>query len=65
MPVDDRALFEEAKAVRARGHAPYSNYFVGAAVLDENGQVHIGCNVDWHDTDGTPRFIIDYNVAWY
>ncbi len=46
MPVDDRALFEEAKAVRARAHAPYSNYFVGAAVLDENGQIHIGCNVE-------------------
>lgn len=40
------ALIEAAKAVRLRAHAPYSNYFVGAAVLDEKGRTHIGCNVE-------------------
>jgi cytidine deaminase len=43
---DDTALIEAAKAVRARAHAPYSHYHVGAAVLDENGRVHSGCNVE-------------------
>lgn len=43
---DDQALIEAAKAVRARAHAPYSHYHVGAAVLDENGRIHRGCNVE-------------------
>jgi len=46
MTVDDKALLEKAKAVRERAHAPYSNYYVGVAVLDENGQIHTGCNVE-------------------
>ena len=43
---DDDALIEAAKVVRARAHAPYSNYHVGCAVLDENGRIHNGCNVE-------------------
>jgi cytidine deaminase len=43
---DDQALIEAAKAVRARAHAPYSQYHVGAAVLDENVRIHTGCNVE-------------------
>ncbi len=27
-------------------YAPYSNYPVGAAVLDESGRIHAGCNVE-------------------
>ena len=46
MTVDDKALLEKAKAVRERAHAPYSNYYVGVAVLDENGRIHTGCNVE-------------------
>ena len=46
MTSDDTALLEAAKAVRLRAHAPYSHYFVGAAVLDEKGRVHSGCNVE-------------------
>ncbi len=46
MKNDDEALVEAAKAVRARAHAPYSHYHVGAAVLDENGRIHSGCNVE-------------------
>jgi cytidine deaminase len=37
---------ERAKAMRERAHAPYSTYYVGAAILDENGEVHVGCNVE-------------------
>jgi len=46
MKNDDEILVEAAKAVRARAHAPYSHYLVGSAVLDENGRVHTGCNVE-------------------
>ncbi len=44
--IDWGALEAAAKAVRARAHAPYSRYHVGAAVLDEQGRVHAGCNVE-------------------
>ena len=39
-------LFEAAADVRVRAHAPYSKFFVGAAVLDTDGRVHLGCNVE-------------------
>ena len=42
----DRELFEAAKAVRLRAHAPYSKFLVGAAVRTEAGTVHAGCNVE-------------------
>lgn len=35
-----------ARAVRLRAHAPYSNFLVGAAVVDESGRIHSGCNVE-------------------
>ncbi len=39
-------LLAAARAVRQHAHAPYSHYRVGAAVLDEAGRVHAGCNVE-------------------
>ncbi len=44
--MDDQKLIDEAKAARQNAHAPYSNYFVGAAIVDEQGNVHRGCNVE-------------------
>lgn len=44
--ISDKELFEKAKQVRKLAHAPYSNYKVGAAILDNEGNVHIGCNVE-------------------
>jgi len=44
--VDDQSLIETAKKVRKNAHAPYSGYQVGAALLDDAGQVHSGCNVE-------------------
>ena len=41
-----QALLEAAAAARANTYAPYSNYFVGAAVLDETNKIHNGCNVE-------------------
>jgi cytidine deaminase len=43
---DDEALVAAARAVRRRAHAPYSRFAVGAAVRDERGRVHVGCNVE-------------------
>lgn len=42
----DRELFDRAKAVRERAHAPYSRFNVGAALRTETGAVHAGANVE-------------------
>jgi cytidine deaminase len=39
-------LLSAALAARTHAHAPYSHYAVGAAVLDEHGAIHAGCNVE-------------------
>jgi cytidine deaminase len=39
-------LLAAARAVRERAHAPYSRYRVGAALLDEQGRIHAGCNIE-------------------
>jgi cytidine deaminase len=40
------ALLQAARAARLNAYAPYSRYRVGAAVLDEQGRIHAGCNVE-------------------
>ena len=39
-------LVEAASLAREKAHAPYSAFAVGAAALDANGDVHVGCNVE-------------------
>lgn len=40
----ENALLLKAKEALKNAHAPYSNFFVGAAVLLENGEIVIGNN---------------------
>jgi cytidine deaminase len=39
-------LVEAARRVRRNARAPYSDFRVGAAVLDERNRIHIGCNLE-------------------
>ena len=39
-------LIKAAKAARATAHAPYSKFYVGAAMRDEQGRVYSGCNIE-------------------
>ncbi len=39
-------LVQAALDVRLRAHAPYSNFQVGAALLCDDGEIFIGCNIE-------------------
>ena len=40
------ALVDAAVKARAKAYAPYSKFLVGAALRDEAGHIHSGCNVE-------------------
>jgi cytidine deaminase len=42
----DRELFERAEAAASRAYAPYSRFYVGAAVRAHDGHVFEGVNVE-------------------
>ena len=44
--IQQQALLVAARNAQRKAYAPYSNYPVGAAVLDEQGRIHAGCNVE-------------------
>jgi len=44
--MDMETLIHRATTARSNAYAPYSGFAVGAAILDEQGGVHIGCNVE-------------------
>lgn len=39
-------MTEAAMAARANAYAPYSGFFVGAALRCESGKIYTGCNVE-------------------
>jgi len=39
-------LLQEAIKARANAYIPYSRFGVGAALLDQDGHIHHGCNVE-------------------
>lgn len=44
--MDEQDLIDAALAVRQKAYCKYSNYYVGTALLDEHGNMHVGCNVE-------------------
>ncbi len=46
MAPDPDALIAAATAAREQAYATYSGYRVGAALVDEHGNLHTGCNVE-------------------
>ncbi|HTK04713.1 MAG TPA: cytidine deaminase [Candidatus Eisenbacteria bacterium] len=50
---DAEGLLEAARKVRLQAYAPYSRYLVGAALFTKGGRIHVGCNVESADYDGT------------
>lgn len=41
-----RDLIAAAVAARKLAHAPYSKFYVGAAMRDEQGRIHAGANIE-------------------
>jgi len=44
--MDLEDLLEAARAARGYAYAPYSKFAVGAALMDDQGRIHAGCNVE-------------------
>jgi len=44
--MDYRELVEIAIEARERAYAPYSEFYVGAALLCKDGSVYTGCNIE-------------------
>lgn len=43
---DKDALLDAAVEARQASYSPYSGFAVGAALLDENGNIFTGCNIE-------------------
>ena len=44
--MNEKILIEKALSMLKYSYAPYSKYFVGAALLTEDGKIYTGCNVE-------------------
>lgn len=46
MYINQNELLRLAREARERSYSPYSNFRVGAAVVDDEGRIHMGSNVE-------------------
>ncbi|MGS2719585.1 cytidine deaminase [Paraglaciecola aestuariivivens] len=46
LTAEGKILLAMASKAQKNAHAPYSKFHVGAAILDEQGQLHASCNVE-------------------
>ena len=46
MSISDDDLISAATDARRHAYHAYSNYAVGAALIDDRGHLHVGCNVE-------------------
>ena len=46
MAITDEDLINAAREAREKAYCRYSKYAVGAAIMDDNGRLHVGCNVE-------------------
>ncbi len=46
MTVENDDLINAAKEAREQSYSPYSHFAVGAAIVDNEGRLHVGCNVE-------------------
>ena len=46
LSTDESSLLKEAGAALKNAYAPYSDFHVGAALADEDGNIFIGCNME-------------------
>ena len=44
--ITDEELVQKAIEAMSFAYAPYSNYYVGAALLTDEDEVYTGCNVE-------------------
>ena len=44
--MDYTKLIKTAFEAREKSYSPYSGFQVGAALLDANGKIHTGCNIE-------------------
>ncbi|MDP2735925.1 MAG: hypothetical protein Q8P12_07020, partial [bacterium] len=66
LPVEEQKLIYKALSARLKAQAPYSHYWVGAAVRSESGQIYRGCNVEtasWTQTTHAEQNAITSMVA--
>lgn len=46
MTIADEDLISAAKEARENAYCRYSGFSVGAAIIDDQGRLHVGCNVE-------------------
>lgn len=49
----DVKLIEKAKSISRNARVPLSGFHVGAAILSENGNIYVGCNIEFDNYTNT------------